>query len=215
MPRHFQADAGRLAFDDRAEAIQIVRHFAAGKLQVHDLVPAEALQNVLERPVVIDAAMIDDDGPLAEGLHVLHVVTGEEHRDLALGLIELEEVLHAALGHDVQANRRLVQQQHLRAVQEGGDQLHSHSLAQRQFAHRLADELPHFEQARQLVEPALEDGRLDPVDFPVQAERFLRRQIPPELVLLAHHQRKAAAKRVVALPGRVAQHAGFAGTGED
>jgi hypothetical protein len=92
-------------------------------------VPAEALQNVLERPIVIDAAMIDDDGPLAEGLHVFHVMAGEEHRDLALGLIELEEVLHAALRHDVQADRRLVQQQHLGTVQESGDQLHSHPLA--------------------------------------------------------------------------------------
>ena len=58
-------------------------------------------------------------------------------------------------------------------------------------------------------------GRLDAVDLLVQAERFLRRQVPPELVLLPHHQGEAAAVGVFALPGHVAHHAGRAGGGRD
>ena len=42
----------------------------------------------------------------------------------------------------------------------------------------------------------------------MQAERLLRRQVPPELVLLPHHQGEAPAIGVLALPGNVAHHAG-------
>ena len=49
----------------------------------------------------------------------------------------------------------------------------------------------------------------------MQAERLLGRQVPPELVLLAHHQGEAAAIGVFALPGHMAHHAGRAGRGRD
>ena len=56
-------------------------------------------------------------------------------------------------------------------------------------------------------------SRLDAVDLLVQAERFGGRQVPPELVLLAHHQGEAAAIGVFAPPGHVAHHAGRAAAG--
>ena len=62
---------------------------------------------------------------------------------------------------------------------------------------------------------ACELRRVDAIDLLVQAERFGGGQVPPELVLLAHHQREAAAIGVVALPGHVAEHAGLAGGGID
>ena len=49
----------------------------------------------------------------------------------------------------------------------------------------------------------------------MQPERFLRRQIPPELIFLPHHQGEAAAIGVFALPGHVAHHAGRAAGGVD
>ncbi len=57
--------------------------------------------------------------------------------------------------------------------------------------------------------------RLDAVDLLVQAERLGGGQVPPELVLLAHHQGEAAAIGVLALPGDVAHHAGRAAGGRD
>ncbi len=42
----------------------------------------------------------------------------------------------------------------------------------------------------------------------VQAERLGGRQVPPELVLLAHHQGEAAAVGVFAFPGHVADDGG-------
>ena len=58
-------------------------------------------------------------------------------------------------------------------------------------------------------------GRLDAVDLLVQPERLLRGQVPPELVLLPHHQGEPAAVGVLALPGHVAHHAGRAAGGRD
>ena len=56
---------------------------------------------------------------------------------------------------------------------------------------------------------------VDAIDLLMEAERLGGGQVPPELVLLAHHQGEAAAIGVVALPGDVAQHAGLAGGGVD
>ena len=47
---------------------------------------------------------------------------------------------------------------------------------------------------------------IDVIDVLVQAERLGGRQVPPELVLLAHHQGEAAAVGVFAFPGHVAHH---------
>ncbi len=71
------------------------------------------------------------------------------------------------------------------------------------------------EQVDQLVLRASTLLGLDAIDLLMQPERFGGGQVPPELVLLAHHEREAAAVGVVALPGHEAQHAGFAGRGID
>ncbi len=75
---------------------------------------------------------------------------------LPLLLIVFEELLDVVLSHDVQADRRLVQEQHLGRVQQRGDQLHLHSLAQRQFANRLLQQVPDSQQVRHLVPRSLE-----------------------------------------------------------
>ena len=71
------------------------------------------------------------------------------------------------------------------------------------------------EQIDQLVVRAVETRRVDAVNLLVQAERLGGGQVPPELVLLPHHQGEAAAIGVLALPGDVAHHAGRAAGGID
>ena len=131
-------------------------------------------------------------------------------------LVVLQEVLDVVLGDHVQADRRLVEEQHLGRVQQGGDQFHLHPLAQRQLADRLrrAGRRTPSSSVSSSRRP-LELRRLDAVDLLVQAERLGGRQVPPELVLLAHHQGEAAAIGVLALPGHVAQHPGRAAGGSD
>ena len=55
---------------------------------------------------------------------------------------------------------------------------------------------------------AVELVGFDPVDLLMQAEGLGGGQIPPELVLLAHHQGEAAAVGVFSFPGDVAQYPG-------
>ena len=63
-------------------------------------------------------------------------------------LYSLQAFLDRHLGHDVQADGRLVEQQELGLMQQGGDQLHFHALAQRQLADRLARQLLDMRTAR-------------------------------------------------------------------
>ena len=110
------------------------------------------------------------------------------------------------LGDHVQADRRLVEEQDLRAVQQGGDEFHLHPLAQRQFADRPAQQAMDVEHLGQAVAGFLELLRVDVIDMLVQPKRLGGRQVPPELVFLAHHQGEAAAVGVFAFPGHVAHH---------
>ena len=95
-------------------------------------------------------------------------------------------------------------------MQQRADDLHLHPLAEREVAHRLADEVADVEQLDQLVAQRREVGARDPVDRPVQLERVERGQVPLELVAVAHHERDPA-EEVALAPGRhVAEDAGLA-----
>ena len=62
-------------------------------------------------------------------------------------------VAHAVLAHDVEADRRLVEEQQLGTVQQRGGELAAHALPERELAHRRAEELVELEQLDALVEP--------------------------------------------------------------
>ena len=96
-----------------------------------------------------------------------------------------------------------------------GGQFHLHPLAERQFADRAAQQVPHIEQITQFVASPDELVVLDAINLFVERERFLRRQIPPELILLAHHQGKAAAIVIFSQPRNVPQHPGLTTAGAD
>ena len=66
-------------------------------------------------------------------------------------LVVAAGILDVVLGDHVQADRRLVEEQHLGRVQQRGDQFHLHPLAQRQLADRLAEQVADVEQLGQLV----------------------------------------------------------------
>ena len=159
--------------------------------------------------------MRDHNHALAERGDVFHVVRREHDRHASFGLHRLEETVDGVLGNDVEADRGLVQKQHLRLVQERGDQFQLHPLAQREFADRLEHELAHAEQVDQFVPGAFEAGGLDPVDLLVEPEALGGGQVPPELVALAHHEGEPPPEVVGAFPGHVAEHAGGAPRGRD
>ena len=82
--------------------------------------------------------MIDHDHPFAQPLDVAGVMRREQHGD-TFPLIHLQDQLaDALLGDDIQANRRLIQKQDTRAVEQGRGDLAAHALAQRQLTHSSA-----------------------------------------------------------------------------
>ena len=134
-------------------------------------------------------------------------MAGQEHGNAAAGVVLAQALLDGHLGDDVEANGRLIQQEKLRLVQQGGNQFHLHALAQRQFADGLTGEMFDAEQFGQLAEGTTELVGRQRVDFAMELEAVGGGQIPPQLVLLAHDQREAAAEGVGPLPGHKAQYA--------
>ena len=154
--------------------------------------------------------MVDHDHALAERLDVGHVVARQEHGRLVALVVLGDERPDPLLHRHVEPDRGLVEEEHLRPVQERADDLHLHPLAERELAHRLADEVADVEQLDQVVAQLQELGPRDPVDRPVQLERVERGQVPLELVAIPHHERDPAEEVALALGRHMAEDASLA-----
>ncbi len=154
-----------------------------------------------------DPSVIDHHEAAAQPLDVGEIVRGEHQRRVA-GVAEArEEAPHRLLAHHVEADRRLVEEQHLRAVQQRRRELAAHALTERELAHRRLDERVEVEQLAALREPRCVLGGGNAVDVAQQRERITERQIPPELRALAEHDADPA-RELQALGHRlVAAHA--------
>ena len=73
--------------------------------------------------------MVDDQHPAGQSRDVAHVVAGQQHGGPALLVVAAQERAQRGLAADVEAERRLVEEEHLRPVQEGGRELAPHPLA--------------------------------------------------------------------------------------
>ncbi len=90
--------------------------------------------------------MVEDQQPPAEPLDVAEVVRRQHHGHAALAVDLDEELAHALLGDDVEADRRLVEEEDLGVVQHRGDELAADALAERELAHRRLQERVELEQ---------------------------------------------------------------------
>jgi hypothetical protein len=124
--------------------------------------------------------VIDDDHAFAQLLDILHVVAGEHRHDLVLGVIEPEEFAHLFLAGDVEADRRLIEKEHTRRVDERGDEFHLHPLAEAQLTHHRVELICAIEQLREPADDLREARPIDPVDCAIQLQRFARGQVPPQ-----------------------------------
>ena len=171
--------------------------------------------------------MVNQDHPLAEFLDILHVVTGQQRHHAVSAVIFPEKLTDFLLADHVESDRRFVQEKNLRSVEQGGDQLHLHPLAETQFPDHHAHLVTHIKQFTQLIDRALELLPFDPVDRTVQLQRFAGRKIPPEGILLTHQQREltlqfnrppggvqsentGASRGGLKQPGKHLQHGGLA-----
>ena len=151
--------------------------------------------------------MVDHDHAPAQRLDVGHVVAREQHGRAGAPVVAGQELADAPLHGHVDADRRLVQEQHLRLVHQRDRELRLHALAEREVAHRTLQQVRQIEQRDQLVERAPVAPGLDAVDRAVALERVGDRDVPDELVALAHHQRDAAQEVAFARPRLEAEHA--------
>ena len=126
--------------------------------------------------------MVDDDHPAAERDDVRHVVARQQHGRAVAPVVVGDERPDAFLHRHVEPDRRLVEEQNLRSVEERADDLDLHPLAQRQVAHGLAHEVADVEQLDQLVAHRGEVRAVDAIDRAVELERVERRQVPLQLV---------------------------------
>jgi hypothetical protein len=74
--------------------------------------------------------VVDDQHPLEQVDDVADVVGGEDHRRAAVAVEGAEERPHRRLGLDVEADCRLVEEQHARRGQDSRRQLAPHALAE-------------------------------------------------------------------------------------
>src|SRR5437899_1845319 len=122
-------------------------------------------------------------------------------------IVEAQELAHSFLTDYIQPDRRFIEKQHTRLMNERSDQLHFHSLAQREFAHHHIHFVSHLQKFRQSIHDFSKPVAVDSVDRAVKFKRFLCGQVPPQRILLSHQQTELALHLVASFPGNKAEHA--------
>ena len=102
----------------------------------------DPVAQLVERPVEEQATVVDDDDPLAERLDVGEVVRRQEDRRPVAAVDLLQELADVRLGDDVEADRRLVEEEERRPVEERGGEVAAHPLAEGELADGLAGGRP-------------------------------------------------------------------------
>jgi hypothetical protein len=176
--RHLQHRLRLLVGDDLAQGLEVGARDRPGEPHRDALVGAHAAHQVGERAVEDQPALVDDDDARAERGHVLHVVAGQQHAGPEALVVGAEIGAHGGLHRDVQADGRLVEEEHARPVQERRGQLALHPLAQRELPRGLADEVAQLEQPGQLGDRLRELRARHVVDGAVELEGLGGRQVP-------------------------------------
>jgi hypothetical protein len=169
------------------------RRFGQGGVQLGDDQPAGAVPAVQggDRTVVHHPAVVDHHEAWAEPFDVGQIVGGQ-HQGGVPGAAQFgEETPHRLPADHVESDRRLVQEEHLRTVQQGGGQLAAHPLAERELTDRDVEEGVQVEQVPTAAQPGGVVAGRHPVDVPQQLERVAQGQVPPELGALPEHHADA------------------------
>ncbi len=164
---------------------------------------AKSLLDGLDRSVIDDAPIVDDDDALAQLFDVAQVVRGQ-HDGHALGdAFPFDEVADALLDDQVQADGRLVQIDDLWLVDQRRRQLGAHLLPQRHVADGDIEQLVELQRFRELIQHQAVLDRVDVIDSCDQVQRFDQGQVPPQLRALAEdHADVAGVIHALAHAGR-------------
>ena len=126
-----------------------------------------------------DLALVHDRDAIAE-LGLVHVVRGHEDRDL-LALLQLGDVApDRAARLRVEADRRLVEEEHARRVQEAARDLQAPAHAAGEGHHRRVAALPQPDHLEHLAHAVGDERGVDAVELGVQAQVLLGGQVAVE-----------------------------------
>ena len=139
---------------EEADAVARRRGDRRGEADLDDLGGEQGAPHGGDLVVVDHLAVVDDDGPLGDVLDVGHVVAREEDRGALLLVEAHEQLAEPLLGHEVEPDGRLVEEQDLRVVEQARGELAAHPLAEREVAHRLVEQVGGAEQLAELGDRA-------------------------------------------------------------
>ena len=150
---------------------------------------------------------VDHDDPIADALDVAGVVGRQEQgQALALGF-RAQKLPDRGLCRHVEADRRLVEKQQARRVQQRRRELAAHPLAERELTHRRVEQRAELEQRHQFLQAAAVSTCVDFVDAPQQLEGVAGRELVPELRSLTEYGPDAKREGPALPRGRHAEHA--------
>jgi hypothetical protein len=158
-----------------------------------------------------DAAIRDEHYAVAESLDVVHVVGGQDDRNAAFAVEAPDKVPKGELGHGVQADGGLVQEQDRGGVEQGGRQVAAHALAQAELPHWHVQQRFKVQHRDQLVPRTGVAGRRNTVDVAKKLEGLDDREVPPELGALAEDDADVTHVGDPLLPGRPSEDLAPAG----
>ena len=78
----------------------------------------ETVDDFVERTIEENFAVIDDENAMAKFFDVLHVMTGQQCHNAVFLVVNAQKFSHPLLTNDIQPDRRFVQKQHPRLMDE-------------------------------------------------------------------------------------------------
>src|SRR4029450_702696 len=147
-----------------------------------------------------DAALVDDGDPVAV-LGLVHVVGGDEHGDLLAAVQLLQVGPDGGPGLGVEADGRLVQEQHPRGVQQAPGDLQPPAHAPGVGLDQVAAALPEVDHGEHLLAALGGGGPVDAVQLAVEAQVLFGGQVGVKGRLLEDQADVAA--HLVPFPGDV------------
>ena len=164
------------------------RHLVAILQRKFNLLGAQQLLlQIVKVAVEEHAPVVDDHDPAAKLFDVVQVVRRQQNRGVKFAIDGAQEMPDVILGHHVEANRRLIEKQQRRIMQQRGSQIATHALAKRKLPHRRVQIIADPENFVEVLHPRVEIALRHIVNPPKQLERLDYRDVPPELRPLAEH----------------------------
>ena len=147
----------------------------------------EALLEIGERPIVKDAAVVNDHDAAAELFDVVEIVSGEKDGGAELAVDGAEELADVIFGDDVEADGGLVEEEERGIVEERGGEVAAHAFAEREFAHGRVEIIADGENFIEALHAGFEIALGNVVDAAEQLEGFDDGDVPPKLGALAEN----------------------------